>query len=220
MTMIDDYDEAFVWAPRYISILEKRQSTDPEEAQYYSQFGFDKLTLPASTDIPYIHTHWQKLIARFNERYYFRRVGNETLERWQIRMQNKFDEVVDEMERAYRLYATTSNIDEVTPGTKTTYASGTSHTGTDGVSTQALTKAISTPDSSINEDDDYADALTKDSSSTTNTYSTNNSRTGYDKTEILGPDVLAGVNKSISDWNDIDTFFISQFENLFLNVFG
>lgn len=218
--MLDNTGEPYIWAPRYISVLQKRQSTDPEEAAYWNQFGFDKLTLPESTHIPYIHNRWQVLVARFNERYYFRRIGNETMERWQIRLQNRFDEIIDEMERAYKLYATTTQIDEVIAGTKTTYAHGNSHSGTDSTTNTNVGRYVDTPDSATNEDDDYADRRQYNDGGNTVTYNSSNTLSGYDKTEALGPDVLAGVNRSIRAWTDIDTFFISMFENNFLNIFG
>ena len=212
------FTEPNVWAMQYIEILNKRQSTDPEEATFYNTYGFDKLTKPSSTDAPYINARWNTLVSRFNNRYDYRRVGQETMQRWQRRLQNRFDEVVDEMERAYKLYATTTAIDDVVAGTKTTYASGYSNGSTSSGSSTATGKSINTPDSAVNEDDDYADALTKDTSSNSSTSSSNNSHTGNDRTEVLGPDVLAGVNRSIDDWEDLDTKFIKFFENNFLNI--
>lgn len=212
-----NFGEPSTYAPRYIDVLHYRQSEDDEEAEYWSQFGFDKLTVPQTAT--YVNSGWERLTRRFNQRYYFRRIGNETMERWQIRLQNRFDEIVDEMDRAYKLYATTEQIDEVVAGTKTTYGHTRTSTSASLSGGSNEVKNINTPDSEVNSNPDYADALTKAQSSSSSNSNASEGMTGSDRAEVLGPEVLAGVNKSIRDWTDIDTLFIEQFENLFLNIF-
>lgn len=217
--MTDPVEEGVpcVWAMRYVDALKLRTDEDEETAAYFSHFGFDKLTVPETAT--YVTSGWERIVQRFNQRYYFRRIGNETMERWQIRLQNKFDEVVDEMDRAYSLYATTTQINEVVKGTKTTYGHTITAGGQDTHSSTNNQRFADTPDGAVNEDDDYADRRSEQSGSTTITYGNTKGMTGNDKVEVLGPEVLAGVNKSIRDWTDIDTLFISQFEDNFLNIF-
>lgn len=180
----------------------KTDTSDPERKAYYSQFGWEKLVVPAACTT--VSGKMTALKTLFVGRYGFRRLNSETMERWQIRLQNRFDQFVEEMERAYTLYSSNLAVmnSDIVKGQKVVTS------GSDGVT--STSKEIDTPDSAVNDDDDYADRLNKGSATTTY---------GKTSTVTITGQVVDDVNRSIDSWRDLDVFFISQFENNFLNVF-
>lgn len=213
-----------------------------------------------------INKRWAILTQRFNQRYYNRMLGHETMEVWQNRLQNRFDQVAARYERAYELYDRyeTDFTDDVFEGEKETItevnqASGSdsnTQSGTDTLAysgtqanTQSGTDTVShsssewdTPDTAINADASYADKRSSGTDGTTygktDTVSFTNRQdsTTYGRKDtatygrkdthtitrdkiISGRSILDSANANIRDWMDIDTAFISEFENLFLNVF-
>ena len=228
--MIEAYQP---WTPTYLDVEHRRQDGDPQ----YQNVGFTALVFPAGATR--LTSHRATLEERFFERYAMRRINEETLERWQVRLQNRLDEIADRYERAYEIYTTyASQMDNnILEGWKDT-ASGSDTknyngsealemSGTEKVSDTGRT--ASTPDSSINTSDSYADNIRKNDSERsftnrkdTRTFNLRNDKTDYGKviTRVLtGNSILENVNYSIEHWMDIDTLFVKEFENLFLNVF-
>lgn len=162
---------------------------------YWDQFGWEQLECPA--DCTYVTNRMGVLKTRFEERYADRMLNAETMERWQLRLQNKFDEVVYRYDRAYQAY--TCNDEDMFADVKQFVTVKVSASGTG--------KSIDTPDSVVNADSDYADSLTKNESTTENT------------TSYTGTGLTKSINDSIDNWRDIDTEFINEFENNFLNIF-
>ena len=88
-------------------------------------------------------------------------------------------------------------------------------------------KTADTPDTTIVPGKDYYNSLTKNDSTDTTSYDRTDTDTGTDtgtdtvltQTLVTGVEAVRGVNESIGEWNDLDTLFVEEFENLFLNVF-
>lgn len=222
-------DADLEWIPKLWDIEHFKGDADPEIASYYSGFGWEALDVP--TDCPKVRSRMTELKVRFDERYANRRLNGETMEYWQLRLQNRFDEVVRRYERAYSLYENNRNImDDVTPGLKTTYDRNDAAGGKDIRNSSSSTtshgkdKMSNTPDSRINESDDYAGAITlSDGSSTgSNEASTSYGRTlktqGSQSMVRTGSEVITSANSSIDAYRDLDTRFIGEFENNFLNI--
>ena len=185
------------WAPWLPTLqdVEVRKDHNTEIGQYYEQFGWEQLVVPA--DCPKVAARMSDLKVLFDQRYGFRMLNSETLEQWQIRLQSRFDRFVRIYERAYTLYEKYDQdmLDDMKGGEIITRdIAGTGST-------------VNTPDSITNASDDYADSRTR--SKTNETIKT--VRTG----EGLVDDINAGFEKYI----DIDQDFISRFEDSFLNIF-
>lgn len=202
-----------MWMPTLAELMHLRNE-DP----YYEGFGWDQLMVPP--DCTYVSDRMDHLEIRFYERYAMRMIGNETLERWQLRLQNKFDEVVDKYNRAYALYDANNEgmMSDIRTGTKRVIKREGQASGSDSTSTSSVNKRIDTPDSIVNENDDYADSYNKGTGSSTVTYGRKDKDDVDETTEATGI-LLENVNRTIDGWKDIDTMFIAEFENLFLNVF-
>ena len=141
-------------------------------------------------DVPTVLERMPILTQRFNDRYAHRRVNSETLVRWQVRLQKKMDEIAFKYERAYVLYDMYyDTMNEVITGTI--------------VSSRYANKSINTPDAAVNASDDYADSLGKGEAET---YTRADGQTVED------------VLRNIDAWRDLDTAFVAEFENLFLNI--
>lgn len=154
----------------------------------YENIGFEKLVVPA--EATFVTERMSTLTQRFNDRYAHRRVNSETLVRWQVRMQKRMDEIVMKYERAYTLYDL--YVDEMNEA----------RTGTT-VSSRYTNKNINTPDAAVNASDSYADSLGKGDAETI--------------THADGQTV-EDVLRNIDAWRDLDTAFVAEFENLFLNI--
>jgi len=181
------------WLPT-LQDIEVRKD-DPELADYYQRFGFDNLEIP--DDCAHVIARKDRLKELFNERYAFRMINQETLERWQIRLQTKLDRIVRVYERAYALYEKydTEMMDDMLGGEKITR-----DTSADG-------SQVNTPDYATNASENYAD---------------NRSRSKVNETITTirtGDGLVDSVNEGFRKWTDIDQSFISEFEDNFLNIF-
>lgn len=229
---MSDWEYAFApWIPTLLDV-EMNKVTEPDGSPVdWRSFGWEALYVDSGN--VHVISRFDILKTRFDERYANRMLNAETMERWQVRLQNRFDEVVDKYERAYTLYEKYHQnlLDDVIPGEKTTVTGSAKDSGSDnkansGSDTNVGTSKYSdTPDSLINDSSDYAGNITK------NDYEMKygrNEKVDYGKqtdteniTEkmITGGVLIENLNKSIDDWKDIDTMFVSEFENNFLNVF-
>lgn len=187
-------NDAFApWLPTLQDIIKRKD--DADLGTYYSQFGFEQLVVP--NDCTFVSARMADLAVLFNERYAFRMINEETLERWQIRLQTKFDSIVRVYDRAYHLYDKykTEMVDDMLGGETITR------------NTSGDASVVNTPDYTSNKSDDYAD---------------NRSRSKIDETITTirtGESVVQSVNDGFREWIDIDQSLISEFENNFLNIF-
>lgn len=177
------------WIPT-LGWLLYQQETQPEEPVIdYTKYGFAALEVP--DDCPLVAARMSWLTTRFNERYYNRMLGSETLDRWQMRLQNKFDELVYRMNRAYGIYTTAATAlgDDLYEGSErsvtgsttdsgsdTTTRSGSSEFSNTGGSTntasgsdsnEGMTKHSDTPDTKINSNWGWAGSVDADTGKTT-----------------------------------------------------
>lgn len=198
-----------VWIPTLGDVLIKQQT--PGEPSVYGTVGWQALEVPV--DCTRVQARMDALKTRFDERYFNRMLNAETLERWQVRLQNRFDEVVRRYERAYELYETYDEQmkEDVLAGETRVV----DNTTTDGGSDTSENRAIDTPDEVVNAGDDYASSL----NSGKVTYGRTQTVKGTEKKTITGSSLIENVNNSIYDWRDIDTEFVKEFENNFLNIF-
>ena len=179
------------WIPQLITIEKKKADNEPG----YSNIGFENLVVPA--DCVKVTARMSTLKVLFDERYAYRMINAETLERWQVRLQNTMDAVVRTYERAYTLYDkyATEMSDDMLGGEVITR-----DLSSDG-------SQVNTPDYATNATDNYAD---------------NRSRSKVDETITTirtGESVVDSVNQGFRNWIDLDQAFIQEFENNFLNIF-
>lgn len=188
MTLCEAFEP---WLPELITIEKKKLDGEPG----YSGIGFENLVVPA--ECTRVSARMSTLKVLFDQRYAYRMLNAETLERWQVRLQNTFDRIVHTYERAYELYNkyAAEMLNDMIGGEIITR-------NTTGDSSQ-----INTPDYTTNESEDYAD---------------NRSRSKIDETvttDRKGSDLIDSINTGFRDWVDIDQALIQEFENNFLNVF-
>lgn len=229
------YDEYFgtadaAWVPTLLDI-EINKAEEPDGGiTDWCRYGWSALEVP--DDCPNVRERFGTLQMRFNARYANRMLGAETMERWQVRLQNRFDEVVHRYDRMYSLYNMNRELmDDITPGLKTTYkrsddlSGSDSSTGTSRSSATAKDRTSNTPDSRINSLDDYAGLIGVNESSSSGDTTTMGETTRTGKTEATtamvrtGAEIIQQLHLSADSYRDIDTEFIGEFENIFLNIF-
>ena len=229
------------WLPTYIDLVKRKTDGDPE----YQNVGFGALDIPAS--LTNVTARKSELEQRFTERYAYRRISSETLQRWQVRLQNRFDEIGDKYERAFALYAanTSAMMTDILPGWEETMDRTDADSGTD-TNTRSGSREMSytgtdtdtkryadTPDSSTNASDFYADKRQEstrsfDQRKDTETFNLLQDALLHGKTTDIdwtkthidtGSQIIDAVNEAIAKWKDLDTQFVAEFEDLFLNIF-
>lgn len=202
-----------MWLPTLTEMTYLR-TEDP----YYEGFGWDRLVVPV--DCTQVQERMDILNDRFYERYAMRMINSETFERWQMRLQNRFDEIVDKYNRAYALYTDNNEemLTDIRTGLRRTIDRIGQASGADSLTTQNVNRRIDTPDSAVNADENYADAYSKSNGANTTSYGRRDTANIVDEQQATGI-LLENVNRTIDGWKDIDTMFVAEFENLFLNVF-
>jgi len=241
--MMDAFE---AWLPKLEDIEYRRAQGEPE----YQNIGFDSLEV--SMDLPRLQARLPFLSERFKERYGKRMVNCETLPGWQIRLQNRMDEIANRYEFAYELmeqyrstladdvldgYHDVETTSDELSGTDTLTRSGTdtsAASGTDTTEDDSTSRSIDTPDSATNADPAYADSRQDDDRDITTTYGRTDTRTldledatAYGKRRdierdlrrVLTGNVLEKISGGIRSYTDIDTMFVAEFENNFLNIF-
>lgn len=216
------------WLPTLLDV--ERFKNEDIRPDYWKKFGWDQLVIPDECII--VKKRFSTLGIRFIANYGWRMLAYETMEQWQTKLQERMDAVVLRYERAYETYE--GNLDDmrrVTPGEvrKTVgkiSADGedvTTAGGSDGVTSKS--KFSDTPDSAINDSDNFAGSITKDESTTTYGSTSTLKHGRVDSTDITtttirtGAELMESINTSLDAWRDIDTLLIHEFENCFLNLF-
>lgn len=212
MNIIDMYfpEAESPWIPTLLDI-EHRKSND---VPGYADIGLDQVVV--SPEHERMVAAWSRLVERFNTRYAYRMINSETLQRWQVRLQNRTDEIIDEYERAYRLFETyAQEMDSPIEGWVDTAKD--TNSGSDSMTSAGSSKTADTPDTSFNVEDDFGSSVTKTDASGSTTYGRVLDRTATRRITGLGN--LDSVISSFRSWVDLDTAFVEEYENLFLNIF-
>ena len=185
----------------------KVNSDDPD---YWKRFGWEALDVPG--EATFVKERMDQLKIRFDERYANRMLNAETMERWQIRLQNRFDEIVRRYNRLYELYVRYDEEmrNDIIEGEKTITRGTVSSGGKDS----STGRNIDTPDENVNDISGYAGSR---STSETNYGRTDTTDVTVDRT-LTGMRIVDSINNSTANWLDIDTEFVKDFENLFLNI--
>ena len=210
--MYDFGDAELPWIPKLIDV--ENFKVNSEDPAYWQRFGWEALEVPQ--DCYYVIQRMDKLKTRFDERYANRMLNSETMERWQVRLQNRFDEVVQRYNRQYELYERYDQDmkEDILSGDKTVTTSKSQASGSD--TSTGTGRNIDTPDENVNNITGYAGSRTD--SKATNTYGRTDSFDSTVTRTVTGKGVVDSVNDSVMSWKDIDTEFVKEFENLFLNV--
>lgn len=198
---------------------------------YYVNVGFDQLDNNA-LNCPHIAERWDTLTMRFNERYFNRMINAETLERWQVRLQNRYDEIAARYEFAYEMYEMyvqdmkdraidAKQTIETFDQTEETEA----NTELGGQDSQSVSQRnIDTPDAIINQNQNYADSLSEGTDTTKyGRTEKGESHAGRNYTlerteELGGASIAESIHEAIDAFRDLDSRFVAEFENNFLNI--
>ena len=206
-------DAELPWLPKLCDVENfKINSDDPT---YWQRFGWEALEVPG--ECTFVGERMEILKTRFYQQYFDRKLNSETMEVWQVRLQRRFDEVVHRYDRMYELYQRYDQDmkEDILSGDKTVTASTAQASGSD--TSEGVGRNIDTPDELVNSTEGYAGS--RSDSKATNTYGRTDTINSTVTRTMTGKGVVDSVNDSVMSWRDIDTDFVNEFQNNFLNVF-
>lgn len=169
---------------------------------YYSKFGIEQVEQSNLDGLT-----WAKVIQQFNNHYYEWPINGETLEQWQIRLQDTADRLLPTMARRLELYKS-YDIDQVEMSdTITTDSTGTGTNKSNG-------KSIDTPDAPYNADTSgYAGLLDINDSQSTDTRKTTTIHTSAP----MGG-VLTEIEFNMDAWRNVIRDTVDGFRGCFLTM--
>ena len=206
-------DAELPWLPKLCDVENFKVNSD--DPTYWQRFGWEALEVPG--DCTFVRERMETLKTRFDQQYFNRKLNSETMEVWQVRLQRRFDEVVHRYERMYELYQRYDQDmkDDIISGEKTVTESKAQAGGSD--TSEGTGRNIDTPDEAVNSTEGYAGS--RSDSKATNTYGRTDTLNSTVTHTMTGKGVVDSINDSVMSWRDIDTDFVNEFQNNFLNVF-
>ena len=206
-------DAELPWLPKLCDVENFKVNSD--DPTYWKRFGWEALEVPQ--DCTYVVQRMSTLKTRFDQMYFDRKLNSETMEVWQVRLQRRFDEVVRRYDRMYELYQRYDQDmkEDIISGDKTVTESTAQAGGSD--TSEGTGRSIDTPDELVNSTEGYAGS--RSDSKATNTYGRTDTLNSTVTRTMTGKGVVDSINDSVMSWKDIDTEFVNEFQNNFLNVF-
>ncbi len=206
-------DAELPWLPKLCDVENFKVNSD--DPTYWQRFGWEALEVPG--DCTFVRERMETLKTRFDQQYFNRKLNSETMEVWQVRLQRRFDEVVRRYDRMYELYQRYDQDmkDDIISGEKTVTESTAQAGGSD--TSEGTGRNIDTPDELVNSTEGYAGS--RSDSKATNTYGRTDTLSSTVTHTMTGKGVVDSINDSVMSWKDIDTEFVNEFQNNFLNVF-
>lgn len=196
------------WIPTLMDVERRKADWHLENV-----IGWENLEVP--DDCPNVKGRMDQLKIRFDERYASRRLGHETLEKWQMRLQNRFDEVVRRYDRMYLLYSRYDEkmkddliegyIKDLTDSIKVkgSETGSSDSTGNDDTTrtpnlhtttaNDGVSKYTDSPDSRVNEGELYNGSTTRSDSTVTE------DRTGTESTKNTTKGTVNVANENTED---------------------
>ena len=206
-------DAELPWLPKLCDVENFKVNSD--DPAYWQRFGWEALEVPG--ECTFVRERMDALKTRFDQQYFDRKLNSETMEVWQVRLQRRFDEVVRRYDRMYELYDRYDQDmkEDIISGDKTVTESTAQAGGSD--TSEGTGRNIDTPDEQVNSTEGYAGS--RSDSKATNTYGRTDTLNSTVTHTMTGKGVVDSINDSVMSWRDIDTEFVKEFENNFLNVF-
>lgn len=206
-------DAELPWLPKLCDVESFKVNSD--DPTYWKRFGWEALEVPI--ECTFVRERMEMLKIRFDQQYFDRKLNSETMEVWQVRLQRRFDEVVRRYDRMYELYQRYDQDmkDDIISGEKTVTESTAQAGGSD--TSEGTGRNIDTPDEAVNDTQGYAGS--RSDSKATNTYGRTDTLNATVTHTMTGKGVVDSINDSVMSWKDIDTEFVNEFQNNFLNVF-
>lgn len=206
-------DAELPWLPKLCDVENFKVNSD--DPTYWQRFGWEALEVPG--ECTFVRERMETLKTRFDQQYFGRKLNSETIEVWQVRLQRRFDEVVRRYDRMYELYQRYDQDmkDDIISGEKTVTESTAQAGGSD--TSEGTGRNIDTPDELVNSTEGYAGS--RSDSKATNTYGRTDTLNSTVTHTMTGKGVVDSINDSVMSWKDIDTEFVNEFQNNFLNVF-
>lgn len=214
--ILRDYDTPMRGeGPFFTDYLENVQKDDPLA-------GLGACTW--SSDYTNILARKATLIEKFNNRFKFREIGQETTYRWQHFVQVKLDEVIARFDHMYKIY-NENNVDTLGKGydydetrdEKTTF-DGTIQNNTESDAKFADTPLFTESSSSIINNPTTQNLNSETGSSTESQDATKDTTVKIRKVEH-DEHMIDEINQLADRWRTIDNEFLDSFEECFIGMY-
>lgn len=174
------------------------------------------------TMYPNLSAHKSRLIDRFNTHYQLREISRPDVNQWMLLLQDRFDEVADRYNHAYKLYDDDANlIDDLGIGyiREIWYNNSGTGSSTSQNTGSGSSKFRDTPTSS-NATINNPTSENVDSSSSNGSSSSVRNGQGYSKEEYDYNDEhkMNEINDLINKYKQLDEEFIGEFNQMFIGV--
>ncbi len=209
--ILEDYKEKMVGeGPFYTDYLSNLQEEGEKVGLEYVNWG----------NYQYLNLKKTDLIKRFNNEYAYREIGQETTNRFQFFLQNRYDEVAEHYDHMYKVFAE-NNVDIVGTGydyeeilnqDKTSRDEGTVTDKNDNRFEDTPSTLESTINNPTNRTTDTGESKSNSSGTAHNEYLKNIKRTDHKDT------MIDEVNSLADKYRSIDNEFIKEFENMFIGI--
>ena len=218
MTFYDitrDYEKPFPGEqPFFTDILSDIQKED-------STVGLNGIHWYASL-YPNLYIHKDRLVYRFDKKYAYREIGAETISRWMNLLQNRFDEIADKFNHAYKMYDDPNiDIDALTLGFKRSIESSSTGSGSNS-STSSNTVNSKFKDTPTSGTSTINNPTTENIDTENGTNSGSHNSQGNIKTtenyDYHDEHSIDEVNKIINHYKQIDEEFINEFNQMFIGI--
>lgn len=188
-------------------VLRKQESKDPKISEYYLRFGIGRVDWLESPGDEVL----KEIEARFQYKYWDRKISGETMEQWQVYLQRTTDKIARKYCRALRLFAKYSERLDDDVIRKTTQTSSIDTTGDN--KNQSVSYDL--PDNPVTLPSEttvgYGGAGSESTGNSTG-HTTSNS------TVEMSGDIIDQLNRNIEGWRDIIGEIVDKYEECFLKV--
>lgn len=198
----------------YTEYLSKLQDLDPT-------IGLNGVNW-YGTLYPNLYNHKDRLVYRFNKHYQLREISREDAGQWMLLLQDRFDEVANKYNHAYKLYDNqTIKLDEFGIGylREIWYNSEGSGSSSSSSSGSASSKFRDTP---TNGNSTVNNPTTENVDNSSGSSSSENQREGSghskEKYDYNDKQIMDEVNELINKYKQLDEDFIREFNNMFIGL--
>lgn len=173
---------------------------------------------------PNLNEHKARLVERFNLNYAIREVSREDINQWMMLLQNRYDEIADRFNHAYKLYDDDEiHLDNITLGyvREILYGNQSSGNSSSSGSSSSTSKFRDTPtsgNSTINNPTtENLDTASSSNEGESSRRASGNSKETYDYHD---KHVMEEVNKIIDKYRQLDSEFTREFNEMFIGIMG
>ena len=200
--------------PFFTDILSDLQTDD-------SDIGLMSIDWQTSS-YPHLAVHKTDIIQVFNTHYAFREIGSETVMRWHMQLQDRFNQIAPKFDHAFELY----DDDEIKLNNlglgyvkSITYANRSNGSSSGSSNSTGNSKFKDTPTSGTSTiNNPTSEQIDTGSGTASNNSNSNGSGESTEKYDYHDEHVMQEVNRLIDDYKSLVNDFVKEFNQNFIGI--